>query len=299
MKSEDKSMKKIVICLSLLIFSQVTTQAHPYYYNDYCRNHGSCTSNYYLTHKDFSEEKHKFTNCNKHEIITKTTNYFYSNGTRHSYSVSSVINSDGTLILEDCHDVKHFIYNKNHYFIFYKNKKYQIADDKGNFLTVKNYKSMKELSPGKFLVSLDKKYGVIDINEQILIPIKYKKFEEISKNLYLTQLNSYFGLINSDNKIILKNEYDKISPICEVLLLKKFDKYGLADLNGNILLNPEYKSIKSSDEFIIVQNNKKYAVFDKSGKQLTDFIYKKIKLERNILKGKVENNSWNNIFSDM
>lgn len=291
-------MKKIVICLSLLIFSQITVQAHPYYH-DYRPHGSSCSNNYYLTHKDFSEEKHKFPDCNKHEIITKTENYFYSNGTRHSYSVSSVINSDGTLILEDCHNIKHFIYNKKHYFIFCKNKKYQIADDKGNTLTVKNYKSMKEISPGKFLVSLDKKYGVIDINEQILIPIKYKKFEEISKNLYLTQLNSYFGLINSDNKIILKNEYDKITPINEVLLLKKFDKYGLADLNGNILLNPEYKSIKSSDEFIIVQNNKKYAVFDKSGKQLTDFIYKKIKLERNTLKGKIENNSWNNIFSDM
>lgn len=275
-------MKKFVFffVLSLVLSSNIPANAH------------HCHSHYYVTYKDYFQEEHNFANCNKHSMLKETSVYYYSNGTRRSYTTSTIFNQDGSILESGCSNVKHIIYNKKHYFTFYKNKKYQILDENGNYLSTKEYKSMQEIAPNKLLVKLDKKYGIIDLRENVITPIKYKKFEQIGKNLYLTKLNGYYGVIDSSNNVLIKHEHDKITPLYETFILKKYDKYGLIDKNGKIILTTDYDKIKKLGEYILIKKDGKYGVLDSSGKIVSQAIYKKIRLERNSLEGKLYKNSW-------
>ena len=256
-----------------------------------CRGSSSCV---YLVGKDFTQSEEKFLDCDKHFVVKDITTYLYSNGTRRTQVSATIYNMDGSVLESGCSDVEHYIHENLHYFSFYKNRKYQVIDEKGLIYTVKNYKKMKEIAPNKLLVKLDKLFGVIDLHENTIIPIKYKSFEQIGQDLYLTKLNGYFGMINSSNKVLIKNEYDKIKPLYETYVLKRKDQYGLTDKNGKVLLPPIYNKIKKCGEYIIVQKGKYYGVFDATGGQLFPFIYKDIRLERNTLQGKT-NQSWENL----
>ena len=193
-------MKKFFAVLFLLFINISTNQVSAH----------SCSSHAYLTHTDYFQEERKFTDCKEHSILKETTVYFYSNGTRRTHTTSTIFDADGTVLESGCSNVNHIIHNKKHYFTFYKNKKYKIMDEKGNIITVKNYKKMEPLNNNRLLVKLDKKYGIIDIKENTIVPIKYKKFEQVNKNLFLTKLNGYYGLLDYSNNILVKNEYESI-----------------------------------------------------------------------------------------
>lgn len=252
-------------------------------------------SHNYVTHTNYFQEEQHFANCNKHSLLNETTVYYYANGTRNSYTTSTIYNNDGTILESGCYNVKHLIYNNKHYFTFYKNKRYQIIDENGNYLSVKNYKYMKEIAPNKLLVKLDKKYGVIDFNEKIITPIKYKKFEQVEQNLFITQLNGYYGMCDNANNILIKNENDTIKPLYETYLLKKMGNYGLTDKNGKITLPVEYDKIKKLGEYILIEKDDKFGVLDSTGKIIAKPIYKEIRLNRNNLEGKINKGDWINL----
>lgn len=277
-------MKKLIIYFIVTMFyTTMSVQAH-------CHH-----SHNYVTHTNYFQEELHFANCNKHSLLNETTVYYYANGTRNSYTTSTIYNNDGTILESGCYNVRHLIYNNKHYFTFYKNKKYQIIDENANYLSVKNYKYMKEIAPNKLLVKLDKKYGVIDFNEKIIIPIKYKKFEQVEQNLFITQLNGYYGMCNNANNIIIKNENDTIKPLYETYLLKKMGNYGLTDKNGKIILPVEYNKIKKLGEYILIEKNNKFGVLDSTGEIIAKPIYKEIRLNRNILEGKINKGYWINL----
>lgn len=278
-------MKKTIICciLGLILSSTLSAEAH------------HCHSHYYVTYKDYFQEEMNFANCNKHYAVKETTVYYYSNGTRRSYITSTIFNQDGSVLESDCSNVKHLVYNKKHYFTFYKNKKYQIIDEFGNYISVNNYKLMKELAPNRLLVKLDKRFGIIDLNNNIITPIKYKEFEQLEPNLFLTKLNGYYGLCDNSNNILIKNEHDKIKPLYETYLLKKYNKYGLTNKSGKLILPIEYDKIKKLGEYILIEKDGKYGVLDSFGNIIAKPIYKKIRLERNHLEGKLTGNYWQSL----
>ena len=273
----------VLLLFSIFLCSNSIVYAH-------CHNH------VYLVHKDFYQEEQNFHNCDKHYVLTETTVCYYSNGSRRTYTNSTIFNKDGSIVATNCRDVKHLIFNKKHYFTFYKNKKYNILDESGVITSVKNYKKMEEIAPNKLLVKLDKKYGIIDLKENKIVPIKYKKFEKIGDDLYLTKLNGFWGILNSSNKTILRNQYDKITPIYECFKIKRKDKYGLIDSKGNIIINAKCDSIKKIGEYIIVKLEGKFGVYDSVGNKISECIYRKIRLERNILEGKL-GKIWEEIIS--
>lgn len=141
-------MKKrsLIVLLFILTSSYYSVSAH------------SCSSHAYLTHKDFYQEEQTFSNCKQHYVLKETSVYYYSNGTRRSYTNSTIYNEDGSVLESDCRNVRHIIYNNKHYFTFYKNKKYNIMNNKGEIISLKNYKSMEEVKPNRLLVKLNKKY---------------------------------------------------------------------------------------------------------------------------------------------
>ena len=208
--------------------------------------HSSSSTSVYLVGREVIPNVHTFADCKDHSATSETFVSYYSNGTRRSYVTNTIYNNDGAILASGCSDVKHFVYNKKHYFTFYQNKKYQIIDEFGNFISVNNYKQMQEIAPNRLLVKLDKKYGVIDLNNNIITPIKYKEFKQIGPNLFLTKLNGYYGMTDNSNNIFIKNEYDKIKPLYDTYLLKKYDKYGLADKNGKFILKANNKNFNNS-----------------------------------------------------
>ena len=181
---------------------------------------------------------------------------FYSDGTKHSYTRYTIKNKDGSILAEDCNSVKHVIHDKKHYFLFRKNKKSQIMDADGNIISSRNYKTLKEIAPNRILTCIDKKYGVINLSEEIITPIKYKSFEQVGKDLYLTKLNGYYGLMDCNNNTFVKNEYDSIKRKYDIFILKKEDKYGLANKEGQIIFAPKYNKIKVLGEYILIKDDK-------------------------------------------
>ncbi len=281
-------MKKITcaIVLGLLICANSDAFAHSRHY------HSSSSSHSYLVGKDEIHQEHKFPNCQKHYLQKHTTVYFYSNGTRSSYTNNTILNTDGTIIQSECSSVKHLIYEDKHYFIVYKGKGYKILDDNGEELTLKKYSKMEEIVSDRLLVRYDKKYGIIDLDENVIVPLKYKSFDRVGKNLFITNLNGYYGMIDYSNNVLIKNEYDKIKPLYNTFLLKQYGLYGLADINGKIILEAQYDKIKKLGEYILVKKDKKYGVYDSVGNKITDIKYKDIRLERNVLEGKLNSGRW-------
>jgi len=285
-------MKKIFILIVFLVFVYSGVEARPHSYNNY--HHSSSESRpVYLIGTDKHMTEQKFPGCDKHYVETETIINYYSDGTRRTYSNSTIFNSDGSVLVADCQSVKHVIYNNNHYFIVKKYKEgYKIIDSSANVLTKRNYSRMEEVSSNRILVKADKKYGIIDLQENIVIPVKYQKLEMKGDNIFLAKLNGYYGIIEINNNELIKCECEKIKQVYDVFILKKYGKYGLADMYGYTILEPKYDKIKKLDEYILVKNNDKYGVYDYKGEKVSDIQYKKIRLERNCLQGQIENNNW-------
>jgi len=257
-----------------------------------CRHR--CSEYVRLVGTEQSQYETKFPNCNEHALITETRVNFYSNGSTREYKSHTIINADGTVIISDCSDVKHIIYNKKHYFIAKCGPEYRVLNSDGEYILMRGFKKMEEIAPNRLLVMYEKKYGIIDLNVDTIVPIKYSSFEQIDNNLFITKLNGYYGILDISNNIKIKNEYDSIKPLYDTFLLKKEGKYGLCDLKGNILYEAKYDKIKKLGEYILVKNDKKYFVLDSSGKRLCEKEYRKIRLERNQLQGQ-EEGKWENI----
>ena len=276
-------MKEKIIVLILACFglSCIRVDAHS--------NHSRPV---YLVQKDYSKNEYKFQNCTKHSLIKETTVYLYSNGTRNTHNNYSVINNDGSLLLNECSKISHAIHNEKHFFIFYKNKKYQLMDETGNFITVKKYTKMEQIAQNKLLVCFNKKYGIIDFDENVVVPIIYKSITQTDKNLFLTKLNGYYGLIDADNKTILKNEYDKIKIMPEIFIIKKDKKFGILNKNGEMVINPEYDAIKDFGEYLSVKKDGKFGVINTKGKKISNVCYKKIKQDHNVLFGQLNSKNW-------
>lgn len=278
-------MKKFNIFILLLFILSSTNIVNAHH----------CHSHYYVTYKDYYQQEYNFNNCDRHTLLEETSVYFYSNGTRRTYKTNTIYDKDGSILENNCSNVKHHIWNNKHYFTYYKNGKYQILSENGEIITNKKYKQMKEIAPNKLLVKLDKKYGIINLNGQVIVPTKYKKFEQIDNNLFLTKLNGYYGILDDSNKILVKNEHDKIETLYNTYLVKKYDKYGLVDKNGKWILPVEYEKIKKLGEYILVKKENKYGILDSDGKIIANCIYKKIRLNRNNLEGKLYKGKWQSL----
>ncbi len=272
------------------------TNRNSHYHNSNYRNCSSSSCSTYLveTREEITEDK--FPNCKNHYMVTKTTTKYYSDGSKLSFAISTIYNSDGSILVDDCRNVKHIIYNNEHYFTFLKDKYYRVMNSQGIRLTGANYTQMQEVAPNRLLVKRDKKYGVIDLNQKTIIPIKYQELEQIeNNNVFISKLNHYYGIVDIDNNILVENTCDKIKPLQDTLLLKQGNKYGLADLLGNVLLTNDNDQIKKLGEYILVKKNNKYAVYDFEGNQLSDYKYSRVKLERNQLKGFTVSDTWESL----
>ena len=82
-------MKKIyILLLALILMTPITVYAYP------CYRHHYYYSGYYVVGTDFRQTEHQFKDCNNHYMVSDTTTYYYSNGTRRAntyYTVYKII----------------------------------------------------------------------------------------------------------------------------------------------------------------------------------------------------------------
>ena len=250
----------------------------------------------YIIRTEHEQEQVNFPDCAEHYAITDITTNVYSDGTKRSFSNSTIYNSDGTVFDTDCTSVKHTVYENDHYFIIGKRDGYRITDEDGNVVTSRNYPWMSELEPNRLLVRRDKKYGIINLSDETIVPIKYDKFENVNNRIMIAKLNGYYGVIDYDNNTLVYPDCERIKPFYDTLLLKRYHKYGLASLNGEKIFEPHYDKIKKLGEYIVIKKDDKYGVLNAKGEIIEEIIYKKIKLERNRLRGMRDNTGWIDIF---
>ena len=300
-------MKKIFLCC-LLVLSFCTVSygacshsgghhagcshhAHATHHGHHPSHSSSSSQQVYVVSRDFSKTEQKFPNCSKHYMVVETVTYHYSDGSRRSFSNCTIFNADGTVLVENCTSAKHISYENKHYFIICKGGCY-IIDSEGNRLTKRNYSKIEEFKPNRFIVRLDKRYGIIDIKENIVVPIKYQKFIPEGTGIFITKLNGYWGILDSENNELVKNDCDKIKSLHDTILIKRYHKFGLADLDGKIIYDIKYDKIKKLGEYIVIREGKKSFVLDSDGDRINDFSYRKIKLERNTLYGLGDDKEW-------
>lgn len=295
-------MKKFVIGLLSVFIFVATCEAHTcagtrcnhyshYNHNNYRYN--SSSHPVYLINSEHEKSEQRFPNCDKHYVETETTINYYSDGTRRVFANSTIFNSDGTVLLDNCLSVDHLIYEDKHYFIVKRYKEgFKIIDSDGNILTHRNYSYMTDIAPNRIMVKFDKKYGIIDLAENTVVPMIYQKFDRAGENIFTAKLNGYWGIVDINNNIMVKFECNNIKRIYDVFVAKKYDKFALINSEGAFISGFDYDKVKKLGEYILVAKNKRYGVYDYNGMKLTDLKYKKIRLERNNLEGQLYSDSW-------
>lgn len=289
-------MKKFVILLIAFGFLNVPVLAHSHHHNRYNHpyyNNSSHSESVYLTHSEYKVVNQKFQDCDEHYLEIETTTNSYSDGTRRVFYNMTVYNADGSVLIDNCRNVEHTLYNNIHYFIVRQQRGgYRIIDGKGNITTNRDYSYLEELEPNRIMAKYDKRYGVIDLNEKTIIPIKYQKFQKYGDRNFISKLNGYWGLVDIDNTELIKHDCDKITPLYDTLIIKRYKKYGLANRNGYIFLEPVYDNIKKYKEYILIKKDDKYGLLDFEGKKISEIVYKKIKLDHNTVKGQFNSGKW-------
>lgn len=277
---------------------------HPSHRGNYHDHNSSSSSNQAVLTDSVQElSEIKFPNCYKHYAVKDTTTDYYSDGSKRIHISYTLYNSDGAVLAENCKALKHILYGDNHYFIIGSAKGYMLANENAESITERKYNYMDEAGVNRLIVRYNdhngifskNKYGIIDFGENEIIPIKYDSIDSIGNDIFITKLNGYYGMTDIDNNQLIANNCDKIKNIYNIYLIKRYGKYGLADKFGGIILGTNYDKIKKLGEYLLVKKNDRYGVWDANGKIISEIKYKSVKLDRNVLRGKTPNGSWEDI----
>ena len=294
-------MKKLLCLFVMILFLYSAAYASPHhsqhnnYHNQSSHSSSSSSTPVYLVKKETNIDKVKFKDCEDHYAMQETIIDYYSDGSKRTYTNSTVYKSDGTILVSDCRKIEHLVYEDKHYFIVYKQKGAQLLDNNAESITIRKYSSIQSILPNRLLVKYNKKYGIIDLTEKVIVPIKYQHLEQIGFDKFIAKLNGYYGIIDVNNNIILDCDCDKIKPLFDTYVVKRYDKYGLYDINANKIADINNDKIEKEGEYILVKKNNKYSIYDYAGRLLTDIKYKKVRLKRNHLQGLNNKNKWEKI----
>lgn len=291
-----------IVILSFTLSQAVFSACHCSSGACHCAGHSHCHGSHhsssseshpvYLINQTFSKEEQKFNDCDKHYVVTETTTNLYSDGTKRVLTKSTIYDSDGTVLVENCQSVKHVVDGDEHYFLIRRNRDCQIINSIGEVTSTRKYSGMDMVNPSRIIVRYNKRYGIIDLHENVIVPIKYQRLENIGKDMFKTKLNRYYGLIDINNKVFVDDNCDSIKPLFDTYLIKRNHKYGLVTLDGHEIMPAIFDKIKPLGGYILVENNDKYGILDVNGYPISKVEYKKIKLERNQIKCLTDDNHW-------
>lgn len=225
-----------------------------------------------------------------------------------------LINSKGTIVLEDGFDEIKQILKDSNGIIFVKDGLYGAMTTEGTTIIENTYKDLKQLENGYFVAKKDERYGIIDSNNVEKVYFNYTsitynkqaqiyiaedmdfKSSIINKN-FEVKLIGILSELNTETKYIkmyVDNEYKyydlefEEKQNTEVLkgntlfLSKKNGKYGYVDSEGKIIVDYIYDDATEQNKFgyASVQKNGKWGSIDSDGKEVAKPTYE---LDNNII----------------
>lgn len=152
------------------------------------------------------------------------------------------------------------------YFAAFKDNKWGVIDEKGEYVIDPSYQEMiivPNVKTGVFLCTYDTNYETGEYKTKALneknqeIFTDYNQIEAIQnqdknnnsyydENVLKVQKDGKYGLINLEGKELLPLEYDQISAITGVensYKVQKDGKYGIVDNEGKLVISPQYADI--------------------------------------------------------
>lgn len=230
-----------------------------------------------------------------------------------------VINSTtGEVILDTKYDEIKYLNNTSDFLVKSNNKVGIISKDKQTKVNI-IYDSIELLDydSNLYIIAQDNKYGILDANGNIKLYPEYEKIgidSTVFKNnnvkngniildtLIPVQKDKLWGLFNKSGEQIVEFKYEDLGyikneisnnlliiPECNVIVVKKDDKYNLITLNGkevfNIFVDNIYKTIESGE-------TKYYMTYNDQISEVLPLLEKSgIKVESNITEDIETNNN--------
>lgn len=214
--------------------------------------------------------------------------------TRHKFGYE---NKDGKIIIEpQFEEAKSFI---GSYAIVKNNGKYGVIDIEGKFVINCLYNEIKHLFSDVFAVKKNEEnddwnFGVIDIRGKIILNFEHKYIECHNEQIFhcFSLEGKYDYLFNTKNKenvikilqnekwINLQNEviFEGEGKFldCNLLAVKKNDKWGVIDFGGKRIVNFSYDNISCIKDTLVVVNNNNVGLLGKQGEFIIEPSYKSI-----------------------
>lgn len=178
-------------------------------------------------------------------------------------------------------------------FITKKSGKYGLLNGEGTTILNNDYDEIiwdrlkrDEKQEDYYIYKKNGKCGAVNTKNEVILPFEFEELTEFSyQDFTIAKKNGKFGVIKSDAKTIVQFEYDMIDcnkskHWCNLLILNKGGKTGLADINGIIIIPVVYKQIipcyyEPTDRFI-VEKDSKFGVIDLKQKIVIPIIYDSI-----------------------
>lgn len=212
-----------------------------------------------------------------------------------------LINSKGTIILEEGFDEIKQILKDSEGIIFVKDGSYGVMTTEGTVIIPNSYEYLKQLDNGYIIAKKDSRYGIIDSsnNEKLYFNYTYITYNEDLK-IYVAEdidfkssiidqnfevkLIGILSELNAEMKYIkmyINGEYKYYNLDFEektnieilngntLFLSKKGEKYGYVDSEGNVVVDYIYDDATEQNKFgyVAVQRNGKWGALDKEGKE--------------------------------
>ena len=121
-------MKKLLIIAFLLIgtinIANAKPAPPPHKHRPPIHHHSSgCSSNcIYVVNSEIYQDERNFADCKEHFLYTETVVNYYSNGTKRTYNNYTILNSDGSILANNCSMAEHVIQNNKHYILVFSRR---------------------------------------------------------------------------------------------------------------------------------------------------------------------------------
>lgn len=237
---------------------------------------------------------------NYDQIKKKKGVLILSKNNKTDYFLNNKIISDSLVLDKSFEIYGDYISDTKTFYVFYKDKKFGIIDNKNNVIIQPKYDDIEyrrviENSKNEnfLVVKKDLFCGMIDFNEKEIIPFKYQNIEVIHPNYAVLTINNLKHFYNFRTKKINTNfDFEKFDMYSgQFTRLKKGNKETLVSNNdfSNLLFPFMYEDISENNNLFVVKLNSKYGLVDKNNKVLIPILYEHLYISCNKVIAQINN----------